>query len=254
MLSLLVFLFNLSLFKLKEFISKPEIKLPDLVSPDIPDVEKEARTYLWHFYRCGYKSGKYKTFKAETSILVSLLKKFREEARKIIPPHDNWKEYPTTITPEVQGLAKIFRDLSNQNKFLKIEEITNVLSMVQESIPYSYDEDSAPNNEVEYPRYPIETLYDSTGDCECKTFLTSSLLTLLGYQTALLFYPGHVALGIEFDSNYDAPSIIYNGHLFYYYETTNVGWSFGVIPADIRGKKPEAVVMIENEEVKILSA
>lgn len=251
MISLLVFLFNLSLLKLKEFISKPETKLPDLFSPDIPeDVEKVDRTYLWRFYRYGYKSGGYKTFKVEIPILISLLKKFREKERKTIPPYDNWKEYPTTITPEVQEFAKIFRDLSKKNGFYKIDEIVNVLCMIQEAISYSYDEDSAPNHEVEYPRYPIETLYDLTGDCECKTFLASSLLTILGYQTALLFYPGHVALGIEFDSNFDAPSIIYNGRRFFYYETTSLGWFFGVIPEEIKEKEPEAVVTIEKEEIK----
>lgn len=258
MMSLLVFIFNFSIIKLKEFITVPEIKLPDLNKPDVTaTTEKEPRSYLWNYYLYGFDSRVHKTFKAKISIIISLLKKFREKKREIIPPYDNWKEYPTTITPEVEEFAKIFRDLSNQNKFLNIEEITNVLSMVQEAIPYSYDKDSAPHHEVEYPRYPIETLYDSTGDCECKTFLASSLLTVLGYQTALLFYPGHVALGIEFDSTYDIPSencINYNGHRFYYYETTNVGWSFGVIPADIRGKDPEAVVTIEKEEIKETSS
>ena len=124
--------------------------------------------------------------------------------------------------------------------------------MVQQAIPYSYDKDTAPNHAEEYPRYPIETLYDKTGDCECKAMLSSALLNSLNYQTALLFFPGHVALGIHLDMDYPGSYYSIDRYKFYYYETTAEGWSFGAIPREFMDIEPE-IVVINRDDLKFIT-
>ena len=65
-------------------------------------------------------------------------------------------------------------------------------------IPYSYDIDSMGQD---YPRYPIETLIDGTGDCEDHAILLAQLLSSMNYDAILLKYPTHVALGVADTGN-----------------------------------------------------
>jgi len=69
------------------------------------------------------------------------------------------------------------------------------------SYNYQYDERSIGHKE--YAKFPIEALYDQEGDCECLSFFLSSIFTVAGFETAILFgftKPGrtgaHAAVGI----------------------------------------------------------
>ena len=52
-----------------------------------------------------------------------------------------------------------------------------------------YSEDNITAGVGEYPRYPIETLVDQTGDCEDTSALLISLLESLGYEAAMILIP-----------------------------------------------------------------
>jgi hypothetical protein len=66
-----------------------------------------------------------------------------------------------------------------------------VLGFVQDAIRYEFDEVSTKDFEggpfKEYGRFPLETVHDSVGDCECSAILCASLLAHLGIETALIF-------------------------------------------------------------------
>jgi hypothetical protein len=51
----------------------------------------------------------------------------------------------------------------------------------------------------EYWRFPVETLYDETGDCEDTSFLFASVAEAMGYDAVILMLPGHAAVGIASD-------------------------------------------------------
>jgi hypothetical protein len=93
-----------------------------------------------------------------------------------------------------------------------------VLSFVQNTY---YDSDLNTTGEEEYPRYPVETLVDGTGDCEDTSVLFASLIqtSYFGMDAVLVgFYTpsssmGHMAVGLYFDAA-DLPSEVsytYNG-------------------------------------------
>ena len=95
--------------------------------------------------------------------------------------------------------------------FTPFEFANAVLYFVQDAIKYEFDKDSTaqiPGGPyVEYGRFALETIKDSVGDCECTSIFASSLLSYLGYETAILFVTvtdpdtgqisGHAAVGLK---------------------------------------------------------
>jgi hypothetical protein len=111
--------------------------------------------------------------------------------------------------------------------YTELEKINFVISFVQ-NLPYTADNVSTPLNE--YPKYPIETLFDRGGDCEDTSILVAALLDRLGYDVVLLILDNysHCAVGI----NIDASGYYYmnNDTRYYYLETTGEGWVIGDMP------------------------
>lgn len=70
-----------------------------------------------------------------------------------------------------------------------------------------YARDAASMDTYDYNRTPPETLVAGVGDCKDRTYLLAGLLTAsFDCETALLFQPGHVLLGVEPS---DVPSLPY---------------------------------------------
>jgi hypothetical protein len=112
--------------------------------------------------------------------------------------------------------------------FTKIETVELALLLVQ-SIPYSIDIDTT--GLEEYPRYPLETLVDDTGDCEDHAILLAELLCALQYDAVLLEYPGdHMAVGVADSGDMFGTYYEHDGKKYYYTETTATGWKIGDIP------------------------
>ena len=79
---------------------------------------------------------------------------------------------------------------------------------------------------VEYQKYPVEMLVDGKGDCEDAAILMGGLLDALGYDTVLLGYSDHMALGIRMEgfnpyyAKYTPKYFTYEGQHYYYVEGT----------------------------------
>ncbi|MCK9297922.1 hypothetical protein HL657_01120 [Methanoculleus sp. YWC-01] len=120
--------------------------------------------------------------------------------------------------------------------------LMNLVFFVQQ-IPYDRDDNTTSYIEgvlpshamyvkdgVEYPKYSVETLVDGRGDCEDAAILMGGLLDALGYDTVLLRYSDHMALGIrmnEFNpyyAKYTPRHFMYGGQHYYYVEGTDFDW------------------------------
>ena len=90
---------------------------------------------------------------------------------------------------------------------------------------------------TDFPKYPLETLYDQCGDCEDSSILLGALLKELGYGCIFIELPEHVAIGVK--ATDDAPGTYYdyNGNHYLYIETTNSGWDIGTLPDDYNEEK-----------------
>jgi len=139
--------------------------------------------------------------------------------------------YVTTSDPTV---IKVANDLNDKSSGMSdVDRASMALAFVQ-YIEYTDDSDSA--GKAEYFRYPVETLYDQTGDCEDTAFLLAALLEVMGFDAVVLFFEGHAAVGVDVDEPYFTGRYTYQGVDYYYCETTTTGWRIGEIPQNNLGQ------------------
>jgi hypothetical protein len=144
-------------------------------------------------------------------------------------------------TLDVARVARQLSRITREQAHTPYSEICNVLAFVQ-SIPYSVDVDST--SKSEYWRYPIETLFDGTGDCEDTAVLAVALLTLLGHDAVLIDMPGHLAFGVASEETAEGRYLSVPSdpkRLYYYCETTANGWKVGELPSTIA---PESLSIV----------
>ena len=109
-----------------------------------------------------------------------------------------------------------------------VGKINFVASFVQ---GLEYKKDSLTDDSFEYPRYPVETLFNDDkggGDCEDKAILTASILDQMGYDVALFRFPNHMAVGVELIET--LPGYEHYTGNYYFLETTTLGKPLGFIP------------------------
>jgi predicted transglutaminase-like cysteine proteinase len=125
----------------------------------------------------------------------------------------------------------IGRIIDRVNEVVTVNDLSNldtiefVLRFVQS---LTYTDDLNTTSRDEYPRYPMETLFDRGGDCEDTSILLAAILTEMGYDVALLLFEefDHMGLGINFPVEY-GNSWIYDGRRYWYLDTTggqSIGW------------------------------
>lgn len=110
-----------------------------------------------------------------------------------------------------------------------VGKINFVASFVQS---LKYREDSETNKSFEYPRYPVETLFNNIaggGDCEDKAILAASILDRMGYDVALLRLTNHMAVGVKLKGNLSGYEHYTDS--YYFLEITANGASLGDVPS-----------------------
>ena len=143
--------------------------------------------------------------------------------------------YARFATPDEQYVINLANDLNSiavSEGFTDLETANFILSFVQ-TIDYKVDNYTNYQGIQEYPKYPVEMLWDGQGDCEDSSALFASLMEALGYDAVLLLFlgdgEGHAAIGISV-SGASGTSYSYGGVEYYYAETTDTGTSIGVDP------------------------
>lgn len=173
------------------------------------------------------------TYTLRTDIPIEVFLEYeRDSIRRYALDIDDAVELCRTyITSSEAIVLNISNVLALQSSDLDLDEgetVNFVLSFIQ-SIPYVEDQLSV--DEDEYWRFPVETLYDKQGDCEDKSFLFGSIMEAMGYDSVILIFESHAAVGVAcpgVSGNY----YNYDGFKYYYCETTATGWSIGDIPEE----------------------
>jgi len=99
---------------------------------------------------------------------------------------------------------------------------------------FEYETDNDTTDHMEWPKYPVELLYDRTGDCEDSAILMVGILRKMGYGCALIKFDDHIAVGLKGDDSLNGSYYDYEGEKYYYVETTNKGWYIGEIPDEYK--------------------
>ena len=171
-----------------------------------------GKRYVWNF--------KGKSYTILMTIDIEKYNSYDGKERYDIPRMvEEGRTTISNLTREFQNVFKRHREWSKQDR------VDFVLSFVQ-SLPYTLDDVTTGYDE--FRRYAIETLIEGGGDCEDTTILVAAILRGLGEKTALIFTPGHIALGVS--GNFTGASVTYNGRKYYYCETTGTGWTVGTLP------------------------
>jgi hypothetical protein len=150
----------------------------------------------------------------------------------------DYAKHVNSTDTAVRQAAKAIKDIATAMGYDTENTLNLALAFVQTpNIGYGFDLNTTGHND--YARYPIETLVDKVGDCDCKSVLFLSLIQTaeLGFDGVLLEYtgnPGHMAVGVagSFDDYSYAQTYTYYtymGQRYYYCETTGSGM-VGQIP------------------------
>lgn len=145
-----------------------------------------------------------------------------------------WSEY--TLDPTAEQFAQTLQEKANREDFNYYQTVNFVMRFVQSM---AYTKDDVTTGADEYPRYPLETLYEDGGDCEDTSILLSSIFRELNYDTCLVAipHPGHMMVGVRGHDDYQGSYWKKNGKKYYTCETTGGEWKMGEIPSAVSSSK-----------------
>ena len=181
------------------------------------DENVEVRRYEWEYN--GY------TWYYDFPVSLRDIKMYEKERRN---PENYYSVYSNYVDDTrddeyFQSLAQSFVDDVLSVGWREDDAVFLAVSFVQ-NLEYI-----AEGEFEEYPKYPLETIYDGGGDCEDSSILLASILKEMGYGCAMIGFEDHAAVGILSD-NLDGVYYELDGRKYYYIETTAPGWEAGQIP------------------------
>ena len=141
--------------------------------------------------------------------------------------HVKDKQFVTYSDKYVIELASVLGEMSAG--MTDIQRMNFILAFVQY---IEYQSDDVFMGYEEYWKYPVETLFDQGGDCEDTSILLSAIAEAMGYNTCLLLFPGHMAMGVDLGDGVGS-FVSYGNHKFSYCETTATGYSVGDKPSSV---------------------
>lgn len=190
-----------------------------------------GKRYVWNFKGKSY-----------TALMIIDIEKYNT--------YDGKERYdiPRLVEEGRTAIGNLTREFENvikrQRGWSKQDRIDFVLSFVQ-SLPYTLDDVTTGFDE--FRRYAIETLVEGGGDCEDTTILVAAILRGMGEKTALIFTPGHIAIGVS--GNFSGTSVTHNGTKYYYCETTGTGWTVGTLPTS-SGITVTNIIPLDPEKIR----
>lgn len=228
-------------------------------SVDSNSVKLSPLVYTWTFENKVYtlNPGKIPAFKniytpEKTLVILHRYKLkahplFQREYPEIQGPMLQWMEntikHYTKDTDNkeiISAFASILKEIANKSGIRDDKKLAQFVISFCQYIPYK--KDSPPFQFLiefdEYPKYPLETLLEKEGDCEDKSMLAAVLLRELGYKTALVLYPDHMAIGISLPETKVSNNSYYltsDGRKYLYTEISK-DWPIGIIPDKLKGK------------------
>jgi hypothetical protein len=142
---------------------------------------------------------------------------------------EDYLEYVTPNAEYVRESAKALEDMAISVGYnSQFEKAEFILAFVG-SIPYELD----PDDDFDHPKYPIETLWENSGDCEDSSALYASIMEALGYHTIMVMadvksesaepWGGHVLIGIHL-ANHSGDTFSLNGDSKSYYFAETTAW------------------------------
>jgi len=159
--------------------------------------------------------------------------------------YDDYLEFIKPGDRTVSALADALSFYTDHMEYQSYDEVSFILAFVQE-LPYTSDLEYMGRN---FPRYPIETLIDGTGDCEDSSALFASVVSnseFFNYGAALIIIDDHMGVGVS--GNEGVGGVYFqvqtSSRRYYYCETTGRGYAIGDMPEDYQGAEIQELIEI----------
>ncbi len=123
----------------------------------------------------------------------------------------------------------------------KLEAANKLLNWVQTGFEYEFDDKIWGHDRAFFAE---ETLYYPYADCEDRSILFSRLIRdLLGLDVALIYYPGHLATAVKFNSEVQGDAMIIDGKRYVVCDPTYIGAPVGAQMPNLEYDKAQAIVL-----------
>lgn len=165
----------------------------------------------------------------------------KERGGGVFKTEDRYEYYSKYTTdhashPYLISLAEQLYSDAEKYGYTGYKLVEYLTAFVQKCFPYKLD----PQKDIEYPRYPVETIIDGHGDCEDKAALLTALLTTFGFDAVLVNPTEHMAVGI-YTEDYKKANFIYNNKGYLFIESTDTNIIIGVTPAQFENQNVEVI-------------
>lgn len=156
-------------------------------------------------------------------------------------PLTRWAMYANTPLSG-KTKEKIYPALRQAIKDKPIVDAANILlNWVQTGLEYEYDDKVWGHDRAFFAE---ESLYYPYADCEDRSILFSRLvLDLLDLDVALIYYPGHLATAVKFDTAVKGDAMKIGGERFVVCDPTYIGASVGNQMPDLEYDQVQAIVL-----------
>ncbi len=185
-----------------------------------------------------------KSFVWELSIPLKTYLYYKEKAR--ITDTSKYTEMVTDSYADslLNILVTQVKDAALRYNYNKTDTANLIGTFIQSLIRANNEPNTPYDN---YPRYPVETLFDQGVDCEDTSILAAALLQRLEYNQVIFVFnePKHVAVGIYVPAVYGLDGWEYQAKRYIYLETTGENWSLGHIPSVYSALQPEIYPVVK---------
>ena len=184
--------------------------------------------------------------------LQTVAKKYRKELS--IRYQGNYvrywgKVYDSLILHEKDGIYELISKIGieqENNQWNRTTLAQYIVTMIQD-IPYEYilskNCDSTKSNHpcngnVKFGLFgPTEFLYQLAGDCDTRSVLLYAVLKEFGFNPLILISRQYLHAMLALDIPATGKHITHKGSIYYFWETTNIGWKPGMLGAGMSNLK-----------------
>lgn len=207
---------------------EPEITPPHPSPSPLPTTSTSRRiTMPWYFRRNPIlATATPERFCVEIEAAETVYREFCSRDHSVSAPKDYGRFVRDGLSLEVKAAVRQLRTQSANTGFSPLEEINYVLAFAQR---FGYVFDHIDKGIVEYPKFPLEMMWDDRGDCEDHAIIAAACLHLLGYDVRLVLLEyegrssGHMALAVAAPDGFAGGSFLEapgTGRRYYYCEVT----------------------------------
>lgn len=189
------------------------------------------------------QSKRYPEIKVQSTVNKNLINFYSDYPTSEIAGNfmTRWAMYAKTPM-DTNTSKELYAALKEKTKGLRKKEIVErLLNFVQTAFVYEYDDKVWGEDRAFFAE---ESLYYPYCDCEDRSILFSRLVRdLTGLDVILVYYPGHLATAVCFDTDVQGDYIILNHRRFVVCDPTYIGAPIGATMPDMDNKSAKVILL-----------